>query len=305
VSPQPGRLAAIDVGSNTILLLIAEYRPSAGLQIVAEDQDQPRLGAGLSETGRLSAAAIERSLRTLTRMRELCRRHEVSRIAAVATEAVRAARNGQEFVERARELGIPLRVISPEAEAELAYRAAAHHFPGGERVLVADIGGGSVELVGASERRITLAQSLPLGAVRLTDRGLPLASLRQEIGRQLGRAVPPAERQGSKVIGSGGTFATLAAMSLARRGGGGEVQGARVSAGEIEELLAELERMSPDDRRRVPGLPPERADIIVAGLAVAAEVLKLVRAEAVTVNAYGIREGLLLEMAESTSALSG
>jgi exopolyphosphatase / guanosine-5'-triphosphate,3'-diphosphate pyrophosphatase len=292
------RIAAIDVGSNTVLLLIAEDNPTTGLSIVAEAEDQPRLGAGLSATKRLSQAAMARALETLEGMRELCRAHGVSRIGAVATAAVREAENGAEFVQLVRAHGIPLRTISPETEAALSYRSASYHFPGAERTLMADIGGGSLELIGASGGHIQLSRSLPLGAVRLTDIALPLSALRDQIRRALDQSVPARDWSGSAVIGSGGTFTNLAAMALAQRGASGQpVQGVEISAREIEDLLARLSPLSPEERRQVPGLRPERADIIVAGVAVAAELLKKVNAVSVRVNGYGLREGLLLQMA--------
>ena len=292
------RIAAIDVGSNTVLLTVAEYDPDAGLVVVEEGEDQPRLGAGLSATGQLSEGAIRRALESLTTMRDVCRRHRVQRIAAVATAAVREARNGAEFVERARALDIPLRTISPETEAALSYRSAAHHFPGGKRQLVADIGGGSLELIGAIHGRVALSQSLPLGAVRLTELGMPLDRLRDHITRGLGGPNQRAEWAGSTVIGSGGTFATLASMVLARRGApsGRSVHGTAVTAEEVERLVGALAALSPEQRRNTPGLRPERADIIVAGLAVVAELLKTMGAADVMVSGFGLRDGLLLEM---------
>jgi exopolyphosphatase/guanosine-5'-triphosphate,3'-diphosphate pyrophosphatase len=292
------RIAAIDVGSNTVLLLIAEDSPTAGLTIIAEAEDQPRLGAGVSATRRLSQAAMARALETLDRMRELCRAHGVSRIGAVATAAVREAENGAEFVQLVRDHGIPLEMISPETEAALSYRSAAYHFPGAERTLVADIGGGSLELIGASGGRIRLSRSLPLGAVRLTELALPLFALRDQIRRALDQSVPGRDWSGSAVIGSGGTFTNLAAVALEQRGVFDQpAQGVEISAKEIEGLLARLSVLSPEERRQVSGLRPERADIIVAGIAVAAELLDWVNAGSVKVNGYGLREGLLLEMA--------
>jgi exopolyphosphatase/guanosine-5'-triphosphate,3'-diphosphate pyrophosphatase len=298
VSGQRERIAAIDVGSNTILLTVAEYDPEAGLVVIEEGEDQPRLGAGLSATGRLSEEAMVRALRTLTSMRDACRRHGVERLAAVATAAVREAQNGTEFVKRARALDIPLRTISPETEAALSYRSAAHHFPGGKRQLVADIGGGSLELIGATRGQVRLSQSLPLGAVRLTELGLSLNRLRDHIRRELTGSIQLGEWTGSTLIGSGGTFATLASMALARRDlpADRSVHGTLVPAGEVEQLLQTLATASPDRRRETPGLKPERADIIVAGLAVVAELLGVINAGDVTVSGFGLRDGLLLEM---------
>jgi exopolyphosphatase / guanosine-5'-triphosphate,3'-diphosphate pyrophosphatase len=298
VSQSGERFAAVDVGSNTILLLIAESRPPAGLTIIAEAEDQPRLGAGLSATGRLSQTSMARALETLARMLEECRIHGVTRIEAVATAAVREAENGEEFVQRARAQGIPLQTISPETEAALSYRSAVYHFPGAERTLVADIGGGSLELIGARAGRIQLSHSLPLGAVRLTELTLSLPALRDQIRGALQQAVPRRDWMGSGVIGSGGTFATIAAMALARRGAPAHqpVHGVEVSSEEVESLLGLLAGMDVNQRRQMAGLRPERADIIVAGTAVAAELLDWLKSPSVRVNGYGLREGLLLEM---------
>ena len=291
------RLAAIDVGSNTVLLTVAEYDPETGLVIVEEGEDQPRLGAGLSATGRLSEESMHRAIGTLTEMRDVCRRHSVVRLAAVATAAVREAGNGAEFVERVRKLDIPLRIISPETEAALSYRSAAYHFPGGERQIVTDIGGGSLELIGATSGRVTLSRSLPLGAVRLTELGLPLDQLREHIRRALSESMQASAWAGSRVIGSGGTFATLASIVLARRGSAdASVHGIVVQAKELEQMLVTLAGLSTEQRRQTRGLRPERADIIVAGLVVVAELLKAVGADSVTVSGFGLRDGLLLEM---------
>ncbi|HEU4681553.1 MAG TPA: hypothetical protein VFS51_07405 [Gemmatimonadales bacterium] len=291
------RIAAIDVGSNTVLLTIAEYDPDSGLVVVEEGEDQPRLGAGLSATGRLGEDAMARAVESLTRMRDTCRRHQVKRLAAVATAAVREAANGAEFVERVRTLDIPLRIISAQTEAALSYRSAAHHFPGGRRTMVADIGGSSVELIGAVNRAIRLNTSLPLGAVRLTELDLGLAELRSHIRRALELAVPRAEWAESLLIGSGGTFTTIAAIALANRGSSSRsVHGTLISRSELEQLVEWLAAMTPDQRRKAPGLPSQRADIIVAGMAVAAELVELVGAGGVTVSRFGLRDGLLLEM---------
>lgn len=291
------RIAAIDVGSNTILLTIAEHDPGAGLIVIDEGADQPRLGAGLAQTGRLDEEAIQRALSTLASMRDACRRHGAQRLSAVATAAVREAANGAEFVERVKALGIPLRMISPQVEAALSYRSAAHHFPGGERTLVADIGGGSLELIGAHGGTVRFSQSLPLGAVRLTELGAPAEKLREHISRVLRNAIEVKEWNGARVIGSGGTFATLAGMALARRSSGVKrIHGTTVGASEVTQLLESLASMSPEQRRKIPGLDPERADIIVAGLAVVAELLDAVGTAEVTVSGFGLRDGLLLEM---------
>ncbi len=303
------RIAAIDVGSNSVRLLVAEYDPAAGISIIDEMKDQPRLAAGVASTGCLSDEAMDRAIQALARMREVCQRRGVRRIAAVATAAVREAENGAWFVRRVRqELDIPLRIIDANTEAALSYRSVAHHFRlAGERTLVADIGGGSLELVGAVDGLVELSLSLPLGAVRLTELRLPgerpahkeVERLRRYVRKRLRRGLSGREWAAATVIGSGGTFTSLGRMMQARRGlpPGDTVHGVSVTAAELEQLLDLLASRSPEDRRQVPGLSPERADIIVAGLAVSAELLDWVRARSITVSAFGLREGLLLEMA--------
>jgi exopolyphosphatase/guanosine-5'-triphosphate,3'-diphosphate pyrophosphatase len=294
----PERVAAIDVGSNTVLLLIAESQPPSGLRIIEEAEDQPRLGAGLGKSGRLGTESMERALRSIGRMLELCRSRGAGRIRAVATAAVREAENGEEFVRLVRRLGIELETIPPETEAALAYRSAIYHFAGSARTLVADIGGGSLELVGGVGRRNDLTRSLPLGAVRLTELSRTVPELRSQVRGVLGQALAASEWTGSQLIGSGGTFATAAAMTQIGQGSlpRASIQGTEIGREQMDELLRRLSGMSLGERRRVPGLSPERADIIVAGLVVAVELLDRVGASSVRVNAYGLREGLLLEM---------
>lgn len=306
--PEPGeRLGAIDVGSNSIRLLVAEYDAQSGIKVVDEVKDQPRLAAGLAESRRLDEFAMARAIQTLARMREVAERRGVRRLSAVATSAVREALNGKEFVERVRrEVGIPLRIIGAETEAALSWRSVAHHFPLGlGRALVADIGGGSLELIGAVNGLVELTESLPLGAVRLTERYLfgsksrtrEVDTLRKKVRKQLKKAGRWREWSNANVIGSGGTFTNLARMVLARRGHSTDsIHGEVVKTAEVEQLLEWLCSLSVERRRNVAGLNPQRADIILAGLAVTAELLSLLEARSLTVSAFGLREGLLLEM---------
>ncbi|MFZ5625404.1 MAG: Ppx/GppA family phosphatase [Gemmatimonadota bacterium] len=317
-APRPARerLAAIDVGSNSIRLIVAEHDPSLGLVVIDEVKDQPRLARGIAATGRLDPVAAERALATLCRMQEVCHRRGVSRIAAVATSAVRDAADGPAFVERVRrETGIPLEIIDAEREAFLSYRSVAHHFQlAGTRTLVADIGGGSLELIGAVDGLVEDTISLPFGAVRLTELWLPgerdtrkeVADLRAHLRKQFRKALKGRDWTQALVIGSGGSFTTLGRIALGRRGlsPSDNVHGVAVGTAEVEHLLEWLSTRTPEQRRNVPGLSPQRADIILAGLAVTAELLARVDARSVTVSAFGLREGLLLEMVGATTPIA-
>ena len=304
------RLGAIDVGSNSIRLLVAEYDPAAGLQVIDEIKDMPRLATGIATTGALDLLAMERAFETLRRMKGVAERRGVTRLAAVATSAIRDASNGMDFVERIRrELAIPLEIIDGEREAQLSWRSVAHHFRLDDaRTLVADIGGGSLELIGAVDGLVEVTASLPLGAVRLTEAHLAekqdmrkaVAALRRSVRSKLRKALPWRDWVQARLIGSGGSFTNLGRMAAARRGHPGEeVHGTDVSTGEVESLLEWLSTKSLAERAAVPGLNPQRADIILAGLVVTAELMALVDARALTVSAYGLREGLLLEMVDA------
>ncbi len=312
----PERIAAIDVGSNSIRLSVAQYDGARGLQIIDEVKDQPRLAAGVAQTGRLDDIAMERAIQALKRMKEVADRRGVKRIRAVATSAVREADNGREFVKRVKkDTGITLEVIDGDAEAALSYKSVAHHFSlADDRALIADIGGGSLELIGAVDGLVELTASLPLGAVRLNEIWLTgdrstskeVAALRKWVRKKLKQAFARREWTNSTVIGSGGTFTNLGRMIRVRRGFdvGDAVHGETVSTGEVEQMLEWLSNLPAAERAQVPGLNPQRSDIILAGLAVTAELLDLVDARNVTVSAYGLREGLLLDMAGDDRALT-
>ncbi len=301
------RLGAIDVGSNSIRLVIAEYDPERGFEIIDEVKDQPRLGTRVDATGMLDRTAMTRAFAALKRMKEVADRRGVSRLAAVATSAMRDAKNGETFAKRVRrQLGIPLEIIDGDREAQLSWRSVAHHFRlENARTLVADIGGGSLELIGAVDGLVEVTTSLPLGAVRLTEEFLTgarstrieVAALRKHIRRTLKKALPWRDWHQAVLIGSGGSFTNLARMAAARAGHLGDaIHGTKVGAGETESLLEWLATKSPEQRASVAGLNPQRADIILAGVAVAAELLDVLDARELTASAYGLREGLLLEM---------
>jgi exopolyphosphatase/guanosine-5'-triphosphate,3'-diphosphate pyrophosphatase len=310
MSPTTERFAAIDVGSNSIRCLIAEQGEDGHLQIIDDLKDQPRLARGLSATGLLAPKSVERALESLGRMVQAAERRGATRVALVATAAVRDAANGAEFANRVKkEIGIPLEVIDGETEARLAFVSVSEHFPIGRgRAVVADIGGGSLELVLAVGGLVDRVVSVPFGAVRLTeqylagakDEGTGVRRLRRAVRQKLRRAIPGREWAAAKLFGSGGTFTNLARIAAARERGAvppGGIHGMSVSSAEVQRVLEWLAALTVAERRKVAGLNPERADIIVAGLAVAAEVLELFDAPKVTVSAFGLREGLLIHLA--------
>jgi exopolyphosphatase / guanosine-5'-triphosphate,3'-diphosphate pyrophosphatase len=309
------RIAAIDIGSNSVRQIVADVTPDGGITVVDEMKAAPRLGADLDVSGVLGTAAMERAAEAVGRMATLARQLGASRIEAVATSAVRDAANAEQFVARVRqEAGLELRVIDGAAEARLSYLSALAHFDlGVGRTVVMDIGGGSLELALAADGVLDDLVSLPFGALRLTERYLRngssakgLRRLREDVRDALKDVLPKRDWRGAQLIGSGGTFTNLAGIHLARRGMlvARNVHATDVPRVETEHILDSLAAMTPDERRSVPGLNAERSDIIVAGIAVAAEVMARIEARAVSVSRYGIREGLLLEAARVTPTIA-
>ena len=306
--PGARRIAAIDIGSNSVRQIVADVTPDGAITVIDEMKAAPRLGADLETTGVLGSAAIERAAEAIGRMATLARQLGAERIEAVATSAVRDATNARQFLARVRqEAGLEPRIIDGADEARLSYRSALAHFDlGVGRTVVMDIGGGSLELALAADGVLDDLVSMPFGALRLAERYLQqggglkaLRRLRDEIRGPIRNALPSRDWRGSQLIGSGGTFTNLAGIYLARHGmlAARNVHATPVPRVDLEHIIDTLAAMTPDERRSVAGLNPERSDIIVAGLAVAAEVMARLEARELVVSRYGIREGLLLEAA--------
>jgi exopolyphosphatase/guanosine-5'-triphosphate,3'-diphosphate pyrophosphatase len=309
------RIAAIDIGSNSIRQIVADVGENGSIRVVDELKAAPRLGAGLGKKGNLSEEAMAHATESLVRMATLARQLGAKRIEAVATSAVRDAPNGAAFLARVKqEAGLKVRMLVGEEEARLAWRSALAHFEIGQgRAVVVDIGGGSVELALAAEGLVERLITLPYGAIRLTERYLAesnspkgLKKLRKHIREDLERALPVRDWRGAEVIGSGGTFTNLAGIYLAAQGmrAARSVHGTRIPADEVERILEMLSAMPIEERRAVAGVNEARADIIVAGLAVVAEVVRRVEPKEVAASAFGIREGLLLETARVMPAVA-
>jgi exopolyphosphatase / guanosine-5'-triphosphate,3'-diphosphate pyrophosphatase len=302
------RLSAIDIGSNSIRQTIADVSPTGIIRVVDEMKAAPRLGAGLADRGSIGEIAIQNALSTLTRMHTLAKQLGVKRTEVVATSAVREASNGEHFLKLVRaETGLKVKVLQGEDEARLAFRSALAHFDlGVGRAVVMDIGGGSLELALSADGLVDRLISLPLGAIRTTERFLAsgpkkkaMRKLRKHVRLELRRHLSARHWHAARIICSGGTFTSLASIYLARSGmeSAKTVHGTVIPRVELEHIVDMLHNMSPAERQTVPGLNPARSDIIVGGLAVAAEVAARIEAKELVVSGYGIREGILLESA--------
>jgi exopolyphosphatase/guanosine-5'-triphosphate,3'-diphosphate pyrophosphatase len=307
--PAP-RIAAIDVGSNSVRLVVAEVLPSGGYRVLDEERENTRLAASMVATGELSPAAVETTINALRRFQSISTGYGVGRISAIATSAVRDAENGPEFCQRIHsELDLDVEVISSDEEARLAFLSVQRAFDvSGREVAVADIGGGSTEIVLASSGLIDQIYTTPLGAVRVAEKcdaaGVSTANqlqrLRKHVDRVLKRGVGKLPFVPSMFYGTGGTFTALASMIMAREGQAGQpMWGFRVTGAQIRHLVTDLAQLTLEKRKKVPGLNPARADIIVSGLVIIERIMSHLRVNVVQVHTRGVRDGLLLEMVQT------
>ncbi len=299
------RLAAIDIGTNSIRCIVVEVDQQGRYTILDDEKATVRLGENLAASGAISAAAFARAVDAMSRIRKLIDGLKVSEVEAVATSAVRSASNGDELVAvLTRELGREIKVISGDEEAELVARSVRHNFDmSGKRYMIIDIGGGSVEIMSAVANHVESCFSLELGAVRMTDRFInsdpvrdpEIAKLRRFVRSELKAAFAEKRPTVQTFIGSGGTITTLASMVMnMRRQTYTTSHGFEVLRSEVVHLLAMLVRKDVKSLRNVPGLNPDRADIIVAGFVVIDELMKYFGANMMLINERGIREGLII-----------
>jgi exopolyphosphatase/guanosine-5'-triphosphate,3'-diphosphate pyrophosphatase len=299
------RHAVVDIGSNTLLLLVTEPDGAGGLRSVVDLCRFGRLGQGLDATGRLAGEAIERSLAIAREYRAEMDRVGADRVTVVGTAALRAASNAADFVAPAEAiLGAPIEVISGEREAALAYRSVAVGLPAlaGKPFVVVDVGGGSTEIVQSDGARVTAAVSFPIGAVRLAERHLAhdpptaeeVAALDRDVDATLAVTLTP----GVAVVGTAGSATTIAAIHLGLDGyDPARIHGVRVPAAAVEALEARLCALPVAERRAIRGMEPKRADVLPAGCAIFAAVLRKAGAAEMIVSDRGIRWGVAYEAA--------
>ena len=304
----PGsRAAAIDAGSNTILLLAGETDPAgpAGYRVVRDEIEFARLGEGIDVSKRLSDAAMARGLAAFRRYAGICKELGITRVKATGTSALRDATNGAEFLAAVeRETGYRIEIIDGVREAKLGFAAATDELAEGAAAVVLDIGGGSMQLIrGDARRGVRGAVSFDLGAVRLTERWLKhdpplvgeLAALQAEVATAL-QARAPAADGAPDVYGVSGTCTTLAAVALGLVAyDSARIHGASLTMDEIAGLQERFLQTDSAGRAKMPGLHPKRADVIVAGTAVLQEVLAHYGRKHLRISDRGIRHAVLRE----------
>lgn len=306
ISPNdpPHKTAFIDVGSNSFRLIVITYLPGFHFQVTDEVRESVRLVQGLGATGVLSEGAMTRAVEVMRLYAAFCKGSEIDDIVAVATSAVREAGNRDAFLERVqRESGITVRLLSGAQEAYYGYLAAVNSTTL-QNGYVFDLGGGSLEITRVEDRRNREAVSLTLGAVRTTEEWLPtdpadhtaVMRLREHVRAQLARLDWLRPMPGTQLVGQGGTFRNAARLVQKQHAYPlDELHGFRLQALDLRRLVRLMEPMSIDERRELPGMKSDRADITLAAGIVVEEIMNAAGYDEVTVCSQGLREGLFYE----------
>lgn len=316
---EPARRAVIDVGTNSVKLLVADVT-GCTVHPVWEGSRQTRLGQGLFKTHRLDPRAIKTTAQTVADFSRQARNHRATSVRAIATSAARDALNGQDLINAVRSAaGLDLTIISGVEEARYAFRGVAtDNRLGAGSLLVLDLGGGSTEMVFGRHRSILFLASYKIGTVRLLEllphSDPPLATefasacewVRQEIQRKVLPALGPylkdARSEPLQLVGTGGSATILGCIHLGlTRFDRQLLDGAVISADNLSAISGRLWSLPLRERRQVPGLPPERADVILTGAVIYEVLLEQLHCSGLRVSTRGLRYAAALDQAADTA----
>ena len=295
--------ATIDIGSNSILLYIAEKDTKGNLNRILDKSEITRLGKNLNKTGFLSKDSVETSLIVLKEYRNICSEYDVSEIASVGTMALRTAKNSNEFIEHVnKETGISIEIISGEEEARLSYLAVKSGIGINDKTIIFDIGGGSTEFIYCDDTGIRNRFSINIGAVRFTENLLKSDPVKPDELRFAGELINKEisiinfEKGIKSLIGSGGTVTNLAAVKHKMINYDPDVvQGTEINLDELQIQISEFFRKTIEERMKIPGLEPKRADVILAGALIIKCIMKNTCLDKFIVSDYGVRHGLMFD----------
>ncbi|NQU10918.1 Ppx/GppA family phosphatase [bacterium] len=293
------RRAVIDIGTNTVKLLVADVDGTT-VRAVHHTDCATRLGEGASRDGQLRPGPIAHTAGAVAEYGTAARHHGAEEVRAVTTSAAREASNSSELLAAVRDrCGIEVRVLSGDRESELIYRGVISDPAWADQpLLVIDVGGGSAEFIQGTGANIERHRCLSIGAVRLLDQfgEHGFAGLCQHLRTTLHRELQGYNPERRRVIGTGGTAVTLARIAAAGEPAAA-IDHAELNHDAVRALVTRLDALPLPERRQVPGLPPERADIIVPGGLVFVIAMELLRLPTITVSTRGLRHGVLVAAA--------
>ncbi|PIV19692.1 MAG: Ppx/GppA family phosphatase [Deltaproteobacteria bacterium CG_4_8_14_3_um_filter_45_9] len=297
----PKRVASIDIGTNTILLLISEVKRGK-IHPLFEMETVVRLGEGVQKNKMLLKEAMERGLQTLAQYLKRCQAMEVQKIFAAGTSALREAKNSEDFLKGAKDkLNLSIEVISGEEEAQLSFLAVANDLKEVKKpVLVVDVGGGSTEFILGKGDQISHWISLPLGSVRFTEEFLCSDPIQEEEWEKMERKIQghlvniPHSKEPPSMVAVGGTATTLASVEMGLEEFIAEkIHHFILKKGELGKQLLRYRSKTIEERKKIPGLPVARADVILAGGTILYLAMEELKCSSVLISCHGVRYGLL------------
>ena len=293
-------LAALDLGSNSFHMLIAE-RGSGHFRVIERFSEKVQLGEGVAATGRISDVAMARAIDCLLHFRQAVDRHPVTAIAAVGTKTFRTARNTGPLLRQAEQLGFSIEVVSGEREAQLIYSGVSYELPEDHvHRLVIDIGGGSTEFAIGVDRTPLLLRSLDLGCVTWRDRFFPTGEISKDAFKEAMIAAREHVyiRHGEltvvdwrEVYASSGTAKMLSAIAREKKYSDGTI-----TLDALKKIRDDILAFRTVDQIQLPGLKPARQNVLVPGLAIMTAIMRELGIERIVHSKTALREGLLLEL---------
>lgn len=307
------KIGTIDIGTNSMRLLIADYKDNK-IENRKKYINTTRIGQGVDKDGYITEEALERNLTALKEFADKCKEEKCEEVYCMGTSALRDSKNGQEFVERAKELtNINVKIICGEEESNLGFIGVLEGTDGdkNEDVLVIDIGGGSTEFIVGNKDGIKFCKSENVGALRMTEKFITTDPISDEefnamknfIEETISSTINKLKTMNiSKIVGIGGAITSLSAMNQQLEVYSMEkVHNSQVTKKDLEKILQNLKIMTLNDKKTLKGLQPKRADIITAGVKILDIVMEKLEFEKIMISEYDNLEGLMCQKSKNMS----
>jgi exopolyphosphatase/guanosine-5'-triphosphate,3'-diphosphate pyrophosphatase len=296
------RVAAIDLGSNSFLCLIAEKDRQGRIKEIYDTIEFVKLGEGVHQNKAFSEGALERAEQALKKFQNLIKEYKVDKIGCVATSAARDVTNGDRFFALGKKYGIPIEIISGENEGEYTYAGVLSGRPEQSNFSVLDIGGGSTEIAYKSNG-ILKAKSFNVGCVRLTELFLKsnpeTKTEMAEFKKYLNEKMPTMDFGSLEMVAVAGTPTTLASLYIKKDFDPNLIDNFKLKTTHVKDLIQKLNQLTIEERKKLKGIDAPRADVIMAGALILEHVMNICNLDSVTVSCRGVRYGLAYKLLEN------
>ena len=307
------RVGTIDIGTNSMRLLIADYKNNK-IENREKYINTTRIGQGVDKEGYITEEAMQRNLKALKEFSDKCKEEKCEKVYCMGTSALRDSKNGQDFVNRAKELtNIDVKIICGDEESNLGFMGVLEGTDGNKKddILVIDIGGGSTEFIIGNEEGIKFCKSENVGALRMTEKFITTDPISDEefnamtdfIEETISSTLDNIKHMHiSKLVGIGGAITSLSAMNQQLEVYSMEkVHNSVVTKKDLEKILQNLKNMTLNDKKTIKGLQPKRADIITAGVKILHIIMEKLEFETIVISEYDNLEGLLCQKSKNMS----